>query len=135
MTKPKDTGIAKVSTTRTRGETGTSKVTNRGRICKGRQSSTHTMKQTVSGRSRCTKLPLSLDTDRESSSDRDCAICGLPYGLDVKLWIQCDECKLWMQTSCVDIESDIQRFYAVLQPLPTETVGSLLPRIQLRVIE
>ena len=30
-----------------------------------------------------------------------------PCGLDEKLWIQCDGCKLWMHTSCVDVESDI----------------------------
>ena len=50
------------------------------------------MKQAVSGRSRCTKLPLPLDTDRDGSSDCDCAVCGLPYGLDEKLWIQCVNC-------------------------------------------
>ena len=65
------------------------------------------MKQAVSGRSRCTKLPLPLDTDSDSSSDCDCVICGLPHGLDEKLWIQYNGCKLWMHTSCVDLSSDI----------------------------
>ena len=105
MTKPKKTGTTKVSKTRARRGAGTSKVTKRGRISKGRQSSIHATKQAVSGHSRCTKLP--SDTDSDSSSDCDCAICGLPYGSDDKLWIQCDECKSWMHISCVDIESGI----------------------------
>ena len=107
VTKPKKTGTTKVSKTSVRRGKGTSKVTKRGRISKRRQSSTHATKQAVSGRSRCTKLPLPSDTDSDSSSDCDCAICGLPYGSDEKLWIQCDGCKLWMHTSCVDLESDI----------------------------
>jgi len=36
------------------------------------------------------KLPKLLDTDSDSSSDCDCAFCGLPYGSDEKLWIQSD---------------------------------------------
>jgi len=64
-------------------------------------------KQTVSGPSRRTKLPTPLDTDSDSSSDCDCAVCGLPYGSDDKLWIQWEICKLWMHTTCVDIDSNI----------------------------
>ena len=63
------------------------------------------MKQAVSARLRCTKLPLPLDTDSDGSSDCDCGICGLPYGsygfsaMDVNC--------AWMHASRVDLESDV----------------------------
>lgn len=63
---------------------------------------TYKRKKTASARLR-DKIQQEQD---ESSEDEDvpCGVCGVIYGTDDKVWIQCSECELWFHTSCVNID-------------------------------
>lgn len=46
------------------------------------------------------------DSDATVSSEDDevpCGVCGVMYGTDDKVWIQCSECGLWFHITCVEI--------------------------------
>ena len=47
------------------------------------------------------------DSDVTVSSEDDdevpCGVCGVMYGTDDEVWIQCSECGLWFHITCVEI--------------------------------
>ena len=57
---------------------------------------------------------LSLDSGSETSqnesnteSEAECPKCGLVYGEDDSVWIQCDNCGLWWDMKCSGV-SDVE---------------------------
>ena len=43
-------------------------------------------------------------TSAEQEDDAPCGVCGVKYGTDNDVWIECSDCSLWFHTSCVDID-------------------------------
>ena len=45
-------------------------------------------------------VPSSSQSESEMESEAECPRCGLMYGEDDSMWIQCDSCKLWWDFQC-----------------------------------
>lgn len=66
-------------------------------------------KKTASARLR-TQIQQAKQKEQESDAnisaeeDEMCGVCGVLYGTDNKLWIECGECTTWFHTSCVDVD-------------------------------
>ena len=51
------------------------------------------------------KKKIVVNKDSESDSDCECPICGQHYGDVSATWIQCEKCKEWYDTVCVDVDA------------------------------
>ena len=65
-------------------------------------------KKTTSARKTAARLlARSIQSEEESAEQEDdvpCGVCGVKYGTDNDVWIECSDCSLWFHTSCVDID-------------------------------
>ena len=53
------------------------------------------------------RLSIQVTDETESgdeSSEAECPNCGLAYGEDDSVWIQCDSCGLWWDLKCTEID-------------------------------
>ena len=44
--------------------------------------------------------------DESEESEAECPKCGLVYGEDNSVWIQCDSCGLWYDLKCTNVNHD-----------------------------
>ena len=73
-----------------------------------------TRKKTASARllsSKSTPIAEISSQSSDDESDNDgigtpCGECGMLYGQDDKLWIECEECKTWMHVECAGLDPD-----------------------------
>ena len=71
-----------------------------------------TCKKTASARLMSSKSTPTAEISSQSSDGEDdgigtpCGECGMLYGQDEKLWIECDECKTWLHVDCAGLDSD-----------------------------
>lgn len=54
--------------------------------------------------------PIASQDERETESEAECPKCGLIYGEDDSLWIQCDSCELWWDFECIGPDSKNIRY-------------------------
>ena len=48
---------------------------------------------------------LSIEGESEES-EAECPKCGLVYGEDTSMWIQCDACNVWYNLECTNVNKD-----------------------------